>query len=924
VGQLIDQAGSVESQTTTYVYGTAVQNSDPEIYSNDLVRAVIYPDSTDSFDAASNTLTGSDNVSYEYDRQGEMVQMTDQARTTHQYTYDGVGRLLSDSVTSFGTGVDTSVASIDYTYKVCGKLLTVSSENSSGTVLNQVEYGYDSDGILTTEYQEHAGAVDTATSLYVAYGHAADKSLGYRPTSLQYPTSGSAPSRVLTYDYGDSIDPYGNLGRVGSIVDGSGTTSGTTADITLGITLATYSYLGLDTLAGEDYTEPQIDLDYTGTTPGSYPGLDQYGEIVDQVWKDYGTSQTLDEYKYGYDAEGNVTYRQNVVSANQSTPVYLDEAYTYDGLGQLQSLTRGQLNTTTDQIISSTENFTQGWTLDGMGTWAGFQEGNGTSATLNQTRTASEANEIQGISNATGQAAWAQPEYDLAGNMTTSPLPAGEGQGEGRQGTCTYDAWNRLVSVTDGTTTVSYAYDGLGRLIERITDAGVTHYYYAGDQLIETRHAAALPNRTAGTNLPENLSPHYQYVWSAVDPNAPILRDDLSTGSTAPRLYYLTDANDNVTALVAYDQTAGDWQVKERYVYDAYGNVTVYNATWSTSLGGYAASAVGNTVLFGGLQVAPLTGLYRAAARWYDASTGDWLSRDPAQSDANLYRYVDDDPTSLQDPSGLAVGGGGPWAAPAQPGAPQQPGPGSGPCNPGPGSRGAPTPRPTSRPDILVVGNIILYAGDLPRPTVRDLAGQMVFRDPLWNFRTDTNGFAAFPGDAHGPAPQSSRSQVLELFGEWVRGGGRRVARFGPLDSITNELATGEGAALARRNAVAAIRRNPDAPLELTVYAPGTWQYARDYATTFATLGYVGNTAQSFVGGYEITATVIYVDARDRVARVHFQGYNESTLGSATRIPWSRGHTLLSNDPFGANGPLGTTVQYFDWEETLYVPPPDK
>jgi len=299
--------------------------------------------------------------------------------------------------------------------------------------------------------------------------------------------------------------------------------------------------------------------------------------------------------------------------------------------------------------------------------------------TLSQTRTATDANEIASITNTTGDD-WAQPSYDAAGNMTTSPLPAGGGQGEGRQGTCTYDAWNRLASVSDGTTTVSYSYDGTGRMIERTSGAGVTHYYYAGQQMIETRDAAALPNRTTGTNLPENLSPHYQYVWSAVDLDAPILRDDLSTGSNAPRLYYLTDANDNVTALVGL--SGGVWQPVERYVYDAYGNVTIYNGTWS---GTQSAALYNNSVLYTGQQQDPETGLYYCRARWYNPSTGDWITTDPAQSDPSLYRYVGDDPISLQDPSGLAVYGrpGGPvWTAPGQPVAPQQPGgPPAGPCS---------------------------------------------------------------------------------------------------------------------------------------------------------------------------------------------------------------------------------------------------
>jgi len=244
---------------------------------------------------------------------------------------------------------------------------------------------------------------------------------------------------------------------------------------------------------------------------------------------------------------------------------------------------------------------------------------------------------------------WGRPVIAMwsgtaAGKMTDMPKPGAETTNL----TCTYDAWNRLVEVSGNGLDVTYAYDGLGRMIERTSGGTVTHYYYAGQQMIETRSGSP------GVH-PESLTPQYQYVWSAVDPDAPVLRDTFdSSGNVVPadRIYYLTDANDNVTALVS---AAGS--VVERYVYDAYGNVTVCTPAWVPVAGN--TSTVNNTLLFTGQEQDPQTGLYYCRARWYNPSTGDWMSRDPAQSDANLYRYVDDDPISLQDPSGLAIGGRG-------------------------------------------------------------------------------------------------------------------------------------------------------------------------------------------------------------------------------------------------------------------------
>jgi hypothetical protein len=307
-----------------------------------------------------------------------MTSMEDQAGTTHVYSYDGAGRLLSDAVTAFGAGVDTAVDSIQYTYKVCGKLQKVTSygpdteDPPQQVVKNQVLYQYDSNGNLVKEYEENDGTVDTTdgNTLYVAYGYDTAAN-GYRPTTLQYPTSTSAsPGRTLTYEYGDSTDPDGVTGRVGAIGDSA---EG-------GQTLDTYSYLGDDSITAEDYNQPNVGYNLLGTTAG-HPNLDQFGRVVDQVWNDYGTGKMLDGYEYTYSLRGDVATKQNLAldaynAANSPmNPVYLDEVYGYDDLDQLVSLARGQLSG--GALASGTQDFSQGWTLDGNGNWTAFSQTNG-------------------------------------------------------------------------------------------------------------------------------------------------------------------------------------------------------------------------------------------------------------------------------------------------------------------------------------------------------------------------------------------------------------------------------------------------------------------------------------------------------------------------------------------------------------------
>ena len=178
----------------------------------------------------------------------------------------------------------------------------------------------------------------------------------------------------------------------------------------------------------------------------------------------------------------------------------------------------------------------------------------------------------------------AAAQYDAAGNMTAFCQPGTGMAGipsTGTAETAVYDAWDRLVQVNQGSAIVAqYRYDGAGRQVEVLTNftgatpGSVTHNYYSGQQVIETRDGT--PDAFAAS-----LPVHYQYIWSARGNNSLILRDNFTQtpGTTAARLYYLNNANFNVTALVG--KVGAAWQVVERYAYDPYGNVTVYNANWN-------------------------------------------------------------------------------------------------------------------------------------------------------------------------------------------------------------------------------------------------------------------------------------------------------------------------------------------------------
>ncbi|MHC4403090.1 MAG: hypothetical protein ACYTG0_25800 [Planctomycetota bacterium] len=121
-------------QSTSYVYGSELGVSTPQICRNDLLKAEIYPDSDDTSDPLGNGPDGVyDRVEYKYNRQGQRIEKKDQNGTVHQYTYDSRGRKTADEVTTFGAGVDNSVQKIATTYEVRGMVATITSYGTASS-----------------------------------------------------------------------------------------------------------------------------------------------------------------------------------------------------------------------------------------------------------------------------------------------------------------------------------------------------------------------------------------------------------------------------------------------------------------------------------------------------------------------------------------------------------------------------------------------------------------------------------------------------------------------------------------------------------------------------------------------------------------------------------------------------------------------
>jgi RHS repeat-associated protein len=502
-------------ERTQWNYGTSTAAGDV-ITSNDVLKNVRYPDKSSGVPSATEQET------YTVNGLAQTATVTDRNGNVHSLSYDVLGRLTADAVTTLGVGVDGAVRRMEIAYDTQGNpyLFTSYDAASGGNVVNQVQRDFNGLGQMIREYQEHAGAVATGTTPKVqyAYSEMAGGANHSRLTSMTYPNG-----KVLNFNYSTGLND--NISRLSSLSDSTGT-------------LESYDYLGVGTVVRRAHPQPGVDLTYikqtgegNGDAGDQYTGLDRFDRVFDQRWLKTSTGSATDRFQYTYDRDGNRLTRSNLVNGA------FNESYSYDNLNQLTSFARGS--------------HSQSWGYDALGNM-----GTVTTDGTPQTRTHNLQNEISTIGAAT-------LTFDANGNMTTDEA--------GRQ--FVYDAWNRLVAAKNsgGTTIAQFKYDALSRRVSQTEASTTTDFSYsAAWQVLEERVGGVAKA---------------QYVWSPVYVDALVLRDRDADGNPAngleERLWVQQDANFNVTALL---DNSGN--VVERYAYDPFGNFTVYDAAYNVRTGG--------------------------------------------------------------------------------------------------------------------------------------------------------------------------------------------------------------------------------------------------------------------------------------------------------------------------------------------------
>jgi RHS repeat-associated protein len=198
--------------------------------------------------------------------------------------------------------------------------------------------------------------------------------------------------------------------------------------------------------------------------------------------------------------------------------------------------------------------------------------------------------------------------------------------------TYAYDPGNELISATEtnsqGQTLVqeSFTYDVFGNILATSlsTNGGspvVTHYVYNDSTLWAT---------TDASNGPED------FYLTGDQADQYFAQYDATNGAA----WYLTNNLGSICTTMDNSGAAID-----NIIYDAWGNITSQSNPSQQPLPGFT-----------GLITIAALGVDAADVRIYDPQSGQWMQQDPllTQAGPNTREYVNDNPTSLTDPTGKA------------------------------------------------------------------------------------------------------------------------------------------------------------------------------------------------------------------------------------------------------------------------------
>jgi RHS repeat-associated protein len=623
-------------------------------------------------DANGHTSTSS------YNALGQVTSVTDANSRTTSYLYDGAGRLLSTTLPSGGVSsvvydaagqatesTNANGETTHFAYNLVGQL--VSSTDPLGRVTTSA---YNDDGLVS--------AITLADASTQSYSYNADG----QPTSF---TNADGKATAYVYSEGGQLlgktEPgglvssysYDSDGRVQVATQPDGSTASYSYDAAgqvLGVHYYSASGSTDTTFAYDPAGRPLSMTDATGTSTFVY---DDVGRLITES---NGAGASIG---YDYDDIGQLT--------SLTYPGNDTVEYSYDAAGQMVSLTDWSNRTTTFD-----------WTADGR--LASQVDPNGVTETHGYDAVG-QLTSI-GTSSAAGVLASFDYGYDIAGQLvgnttvlvgdtithdygydpvnqltSVATTPAGDSPATAvlsatsgglltttvGGGMLAYNPAQQVTSLTPSTGPVlSFAFDARGSRTSstvaatETTAAATTAYGYSpsGALATVTTPSASVVYTSDGRGLRQSRTAGgdaQSFTWSTAG-GLPLLLDD----GTHRYLY-----GPSSSPLAQVDDTTGEPEylhadllgtprlitdeagaVVATSSFDAFGTPVAHTGSADTAFG------------FTGNWADPDTGLLYLRARDYDATTGQFLTVDPAVDRTRQpYAYTGNNPLLFTDPTGL-------------------------------------------------------------------------------------------------------------------------------------------------------------------------------------------------------------------------------------------------------------------------------